>query len=242
LGIDVEEKVIKPPLKNVKSGKIFRPSRAFLHKFLLQPIAAILIIWVMVTLGLVVFSFAAPIMEPENFSYFAQIFVAWFGPVSFWTLVFNLVWFVPVMLYVPFYYKSMEFSVKAKTGETMPEVYVKKGVLTITRKHVPFRTITNISSKAGPFDRLFNIGSVHIETAGYSGSQQQGPEVKLEGIVFFEEVRDFILNELRKFKAPYVTGTEVVQIEEPVPRIEGLDDEILITLREIRDLLKNKIS
>ncbi len=125
----------------------------------------------------------------------------------------------------------------------MPEVYVKKGVLTITRKHVPFRTITNISSRAGPFDRLFGIGSVHIETAGYSGSQQRGPEVKLEGIVFYEEVRDFILNELRKFKAPYVTGTEVVHpIEEPVPRTEGLDDEILITLREIRDLLKSEKS
>ena len=61
----------------------------------------------------------------------------------------------------------------------------------------------------------------------------------MEGIVFYDEVRDFILNELRKLKAPYVTGTEVVHpIEGPVPRMEGLDDEILITLREIRDILK----
>ncbi|NIV45109.1 PH domain-containing protein [Candidatus Bathyarchaeota archaeon] len=155
----------------------------------------------------------------------------------------NLIWLIPPLIYIPFYFRSIEYSVKAETGETMPEVYVKKGVLTITRKHVPFRTITNISSRAGPFDRLFGIGSVHIETAGYSGSQQRGPEVKLEGIVFYEEVRDFILNELRKFKAPYVTGTEVVHpIEEPVPRTEGLDDEILITLREIRDLLKSEKS
>jgi len=116
-----------------------------------------------------------------------------------------------------------------------------KGIFTVTRKHVPFRTITNISSKKGLFDRFFGIGSVHIETAGYSGSQQQGPESKLEGIVFYEEVRDFILNKLRKFREPYVIGTEMVHpIEEPVPRMEGLDDEILITLREIRDILKNK--
>ena len=81
----------------------------------------------------------------------------------------------------------------------------------------------------------------HVETAGYSGSQQQGPKVKLDGIVFYEEAWDFILNELRKFKSPYVVGTEVGHpIEEPVPRMEGLDDEILITLREIRDLIKNK--
>jgi hypothetical protein len=49
------------------------------------------------------------------------------------------------------------------------------------------------------------------------------------------------LNELRKFRDPYVTGTEVVlPVEEPVPRGPGLDDEILITLREIRDLLRGK--
>ena len=120
----------------------------------------------------------------------------------------------------------------------MPEIYVKKGILTITRKHVPFRTITNISSNAGVFDRLFRLGSVSIETAGYSGSNQTGPEEKLEGIRFYEEVRDFILNELRKFRTPYVTTTEPDKVEEPVPRGPGLDDEILITLREIRDLLK----
>ena len=121
----------------------------------------------------------------------------------------------------------------------MPEVYVKKGIVTITQKHVPFRTITNVSSRAGPFDRFFGIGSVHIETAGYSGSHQSGPEIKLEGIVFYEAIRDYIIKELRRFREPYVTGTELVHpIEEPVPRTEGLDDEILITLREIRDILR----
>ena len=56
--------------------------------------------------------------------------------------------------------------------------------------------------------------------------------------MFYEEVRDFILKELRKFKEPYVTGTEVVYpTEEPVPKMEGIDDEILTTLREIRDIL-----
>ena len=120
----------------------------------------------------------------------------------------------------------------------MPEIYVKKGIITVTRKHVPFRTITNIASNIGPFDRLFGVGNVSIETAGYSGSSQTGPEERLEGIIFHEEVRDFILRELRRFRTPYVTTTEPDGREAPVPRGPGLDDEILITLREIRDLLK----
>jgi membrane protein YdbS with pleckstrin-like domain len=238
---NVEEKVIKPPVKRVTSGKIFKPSKAFLHKMLLQSTVVAVIIWLIIVLGFIGVSFMAASAEPEKYPSAVQLINAWIGPVSFWAIVLNMIWLIPLLIYTPPYFKSIEFSVKAETGETMPEIYVKKGVITVTRKHVPFRTITNISSRAGPFDRLFNIGSVHIETAGYSGSQQKGPEVKLEGIVFYEEVRDFILNELRKFKAPYVTGTEVVHpTEEPVPRMEGLDDEILITLREIRDILKSK--
>jgi membrane protein YdbS with pleckstrin-like domain len=241
LGSDVKEKVIKPPIRRVTSGKIFKPSKALLHKMLLQPIAILAIIWLIIVLGFIGISFLNAYSEPSKYPSAIQHINTWIGTVNFWTILVNLIWLLPVLIFVPFYFRSIEYSVKAESGETMPEIYVKQGVITVTRKHVPFRTITNISSKAGLFDRLFGIGSVHIETAGYSGSHQTGPEVKLEGIVFYEEVRDFILNELRKFKAPYVTGTEVVHpIDEHVPRMEGLDDEILITLREIRDILRSQ--
>ncbi len=241
MGNDVKAKVIKPPFKRVTSGKIFKPSKAFLHKMLLQSVVVAVIFWVLVVLGFIGISFVVAAGEPQNIPDPIQYVKTWIGLVNLSVIGFNLIWLVPLLIYTPYYFRSIEFSVKAETGETMPEVYVKRGVLTLSRKHVPFRTITNISSKAGPFDRLFGIGSVHIETAGYSGSQQKGPEVKLEGIVFYEEVRDFILNELRRLKAPYVTGTEVVQpVEEPVPRLEGLEDEILITLREIRDILRKR--
>ncbi|MDH5419904.1 MAG: PH domain-containing protein [Candidatus Bathyarchaeota archaeon] len=241
MGSDIEEKVIKPPIKQVTSGKIFKPSKAFLHKMLLQPVVVATTIWLIIILGFIGMSFLVASSDPSKYPSAIQHINTYIGAVNFWTIIVNLVWLIPVLVFVPFYFRSIEYSVKAESGETMPEIYVKQGVITVTRKHVPFRTITNISSKAGLFDRLLGIGSVHIETAGYSGSNQRGPEVKLEGIVFYEEVRDFILNELRKFKSPYVTGTEVVRpIEEPVPRMEGLDDEILITLREIRDLLRSQ--
>ena len=137
--------------------------------------------------------------------------------------------------------RSIEYSVITEEGTTASEIFVKKGIINITRKHVPFRTITNISSRAGLFDRLFGIGAIEIETAGYSGTSQSAEE-KLEGITFYEELRDFILRELRKFKDPYVTGTEIVHpVEETVPRSDdSLEDEILLVLREIRDLLRRE--
>jgi membrane protein YdbS with pleckstrin-like domain len=237
---NVEEKIIRPPAKQITSGKVFKPSQAFLHKLLFQSVFAFILIWLMVVLSFVGLSFLLA-TDPVEYPSATQLINTWIVPVNLWTIVINLVWLVPALITIPPYFKSIEYSVKAESGDTMPEIYSKRGIITITRKHVPFRTITNISSRAGPFDRLFRIGSVHIETAGYSGSRQAGPEEKLSGIVFYEEVRDFILKELRKFKDPYVTGTEVVHpAEEPVPRMEGLDDEILITLREIRDILRNK--
>jgi membrane protein YdbS with pleckstrin-like domain len=241
LGKKVEERIIKPPVKQITSGKIFKPSRAFIYKQLFQATSVYALIWLFTVLCFVGFSPLIAAEEPGVFPSAATVIDIYFLPVTLWTLGINLIWFVPALITIPPYIRSIEYSVKAESGDIMPEIYSKRGIITITRKHVPFRTITNISSRAGPFDRLFRIGSVHIETAGYSGANQKGPEEKISGIVFYEEVRDFILKELRKFKAPYVTGTEVVHpTEETVPRMEGLDDEILITLREIRDILKNR--
>jgi membrane protein YdbS with pleckstrin-like domain len=241
LANNIEEKIIKPPIKKVTSGKIFKPSKAFLQKRLTQIIASVLIFWLIIVVGFVGVIFIGSVAEPADVPDPILAISTWIGPVSFWGMLLNTLWAIPLLVYTPFYIRSIEYSVKAESGETMPEVYTQHGVLTITRKHVPFRTVTNISSKAGLFDRFFEIGSVHIETAGYSGNQKQGPEVKLEGIVFYEEVRDFILNELRKFKTTYTTGTEIpLNKDEPVPRQPGLDEEILLTLREIRDHIKKQ--
>jgi membrane protein YdbS with pleckstrin-like domain len=234
-----EEKVIRPPVKQITSGKTFKPSQKYMHKMLAQSVLTFTLIWLSI-IGSLIFTAYMVALDPASPSA-TQIINDYWLPTNLWTIITNLFWFIPAIVLTPPYVKSIEYSVKAESGDTMPEIYSKRGIFTITRRHVPFRTITNISSTAGPLDRLFKIGSVHIETAGYSGASQKGPEETLSGIVFYEEVRDFILVELRKFKEPYVTGTEVVYPkEESVPRMPGLDDEILTTLREIRDILRNK--
>ena len=227
-----EGKVIKPPIDNVASGRIIKPAKAFRNKMWFTGIITAVSIWI------IIFG-----------SFWAVVWLLNAGPVfefvwtvlNFWYIVIALIFLVPYLIIVPIYLKSIEYSVISEEGSTSAEIYVKKGIINITRKHVPFRTITNISSRAGLFDRLFGIGAIEIETAGYSGATQSAEE-KLEGITFYEELRDFILRELRKFKDPYVTGTEIVHpVEEPVPRLDDtLEDEILLVLREIRDLLRRQ--
>ena len=234
----VETKVIKPPIQKVVSGKIFKPDRAYLHKLWVKNIAIALTIWLGTVFFIYIIIHGIYLIDPMEVDEAVETMNVWLPILSSWMVKLNIIWLVPALILTPIYVNSIEYSVIGESGESMPEIYVKKGIITVTRKHVPFRTITNIASNIGPFDRLFGIGNVSIETAGYSGSSQTGPEERLEGIIFHEEVRDFILRELRQFRTPYVTTTEPDGIETPVPRGPGLDDEVLITLREIRDLLK----
>jgi membrane protein YdbS with pleckstrin-like domain len=228
-----EGKVIKPPIENVASGKIIKPAKAFRNKMWFTAIFSAVALWIILFGTLwVVLSLVSPA---------GQIWTTWWTIINLWYIAIALVILVPYFIIVPYYLRSIEYSVITEEGTTAREIFVKKGIINITRKHVPFRTITNISSRAGLFDRLFGIGSIEIETAGYSGTTQAAEE-KLEGITFYEELRDFILRELRKFKDPYVTGTEIVHpIDEPVLRSDdSLEDEILLVLREIRDLLRRE--
>ncbi len=235
-----EGKVIKPPIESVISGKIFRPSKALRNKNIIQMLIVAIVLWAVTVLSWMGLLYLIEVLDNGwTMTEYWTVINSWWVPVNYGVWIFNAIWLLPGLVLMPLYIRAMEYSVIAESGKTMPEIYVKKGIINITRKHVPFRTITNISSTSGPFDRLFGIGNVLIETAGFSGSMM-GPEEKIEGVRFYEEVRDFILNELRKFRDPYVTGTEVVlPREEPVPRMaDSLDDEMLITLREIRDVMR----
>ncbi len=234
-----DSKVIKPPMDEIKSGKVFKPDSAFIYKGWLSVLFVALSIWIIGVLGTLGIAYIIVLTGDITVVELWAAWNYWWIPANIWFWGAMAVWMIPAFIIWPFYVGRFEYSVISKAGETMPEIYVKKGIITVTEKHVPFRTVTNISSKAGPLDRLFKIGSVEIQTAGFSGGAQAGakPEEKLEGLHMFESVRDFVLRELRRFTGQYVTGTEVIApSDQPVPRMdETLQDEILITLRQIRD-------
>ncbi|MFX1483080.1 MAG: PH domain-containing protein [Promethearchaeota archaeon] len=227
--------VIKPPMEDVTAGRVFKPDRRFYYKEWIGASLVAVIFWLMSVGGLLFGSWIYASDHGGAWTTFYAIVVDVFPMLCFWYVISMVFWWLPIMVGIPLYVRNIRYSVISKSGTTMPEIFVQKGLFNITKKHVPFRTITNIASRAGPIDRALGIGTVEIQTAGYSGGTQAGskPEEKIEGVVFYEEVRDYILQELRRFRDPYVTGTEVV-----LPQTgDNTDNEILITLREIRDVL-----
>jgi membrane protein YdbS with pleckstrin-like domain len=243
--MDSDGKLIKPPIEDVLAGRTFRPSRAFRNKMWFLGIFVAIALWITILgtfalAGYLVFVVAGVGGWPSFWGFFN----AWWTLVNTWYWVITAIWLIPGIIWVPIYINRIEYSVIGKSGEAMPEIYVKKGIINITKKHVPVRNVTHVKSVAGPFDRAFKIGTVEVETAGASGIQMGGAaEERLEGIEFYEELRDFIIREMRRFKEPYVTGTEVLQPEdETVIRVGGtIEEEVLRVLYEIRELLRNRM-
>jgi uncharacterized membrane protein YdbT with pleckstrin-like domain len=235
--------VLESP-QDISFGRTFKPSSSLRNKWWFMAIGFAVLTWALAIFAL--WGTAWLIGYFDSLVAYERLWILqWLPTISMWIWIGHIVWLIPTLTGIVVYVRSIEYAVISESGEASPEIYVKKGVLNITRKHVPFRTITNIASKAGVFDRLFKIGTVEIQTAGYSGGPmgQGGPEEVIEGVKFYQELTQFILRELRRFRNPYTTGTEMVAPRDgPVQRSDStLDDEILLALRDIKEILKTKL-
>ena len=225
-----------PPVK----PRVIRPSKSFLWKNYFILVLIFIMFTIFLLLILFVFdnfigSFADDTQRREI------IFQAfyWLGILYFAT------WSIITVVYVIglyFYVKSMVFSV---FGD---EIVVKKGIINKSEKHVPYRTVTHIDMRAGPFDRLFNIGTIEIQTAGGKHTLDEQAEEKLEGIKIYREVRDYILTQLRQFQAADGTGASSATLPDTrVSKIsseptESISLQMLSELKEIKSLLKDELS
>ena len=145
-------------------------------------------------------------------------------------LAVNLLWMVPVMLGIGPYCDRMRFEVHDD------EVIVHVGLVTKSIKHVPFRTVTNLQLNRGPFDRMFGIGTLNIQTAGMSG--QKGAEESLMGLNNVQEVYELAAKALRRYRsalAPDQAGEELVQAADGAAM-----NDVLVELRAIRAALERQ--
>ncbi len=235
--------VIRPPMERIASGREFKPHRRMIFKEWAGFGVVLSFFWILGSLFFTGISYVIYVLDDGwPLVQWLNYFWHWWplGTLVYWGVMLPV--YAVGMVLVWMYVRRISYSVRSERGDPMPEIFVRKGLINITEKHVPFRTVTNIASRAGPLDRLFGIGNVEIHTAGYSGGGAQpgtAPEEKLEGLIFYEELRDFVLQELRRFTRSYVTGTEVVAPDD-VFRVKPagpIDDEMLITLQQIRDVL-----
>lgn len=122
-------------------------------------------------------------------------------------LLTNAVWIVPTALLITPYCASLHYEIHED------EVIVRAGVITKSVKHVPYRTVTNLEVLRGPFDRVFGLGTLKVQTAGMSG--QQGAEETLIGLPNVQEVYEMVAVALRQYRGALAAdgaGQEPVQL------------------------------
>jgi uncharacterized membrane protein YdbT with pleckstrin-like domain len=193
-------------------SKSFKPSPQYLTK-----LRVAITIWTLVSIAGCVF-FGLLIPDKVARLFFGGFIVAGI-----------IIWLVAVILAGP-YYRSLSYEVQDD------EVIVSVGILTHSVKHVPYRTVTNITVKRDILDRwFFGLGTLNIQTAGMSGTK--GAEESLVGLTNVHEVYDMVVNELRRFRGGMAPTAAEMELEPAVPSANTLG-AILDEVRAIRQTLE----
>jgi membrane protein YdbS with pleckstrin-like domain len=95
---------------------------------------------------------------------------------------------LPIAMWIPAFYRSLEYtiggdSVKAKTG-----VFWKRHVT------IPFSKVTNVDVTQGPLQRRFGLGTIHVQTAGAGGQQGGVAELRIYGVGDVDRIKETILS------------------------------------------------
>lgn len=196
---------------------MFRPDKNYLTKILLE--ASLIGFFVIAALGWLGYLIGRNIADSSMGS--TGLIIG---------LLTNLFWIIPSILVLNRYYHSLHYEIHED------EVIMHVGVITKTVKHVPFRTVTNLKIKRGPFDRIFGLGTIDVQTAGRSG--ESGAEESLVGLSDVREVYNQIVSQLRRLPSgqSVSSGHEVREFSGRTT-VEDMIEE----LQRIRKLIKEKL-
>jgi putative membrane protein len=196
--------------------KVFEPSSRYLAKIRLQTSIILLLIY----LGCAPLALAFGANNPDG--------DVWYLAISAGVIL--ICWLVGMALTGP-YYRSLRYEVMAD------EVIVRAGIVTKSVKHVPYRTVTNITVRRGLMDRwLFGLGTLNIQTAGMSGTT--GAEESLVGLPDVQAVYDIVVTELRRFRGSQAPTAADDDVTAPAAMADGQLTQLLVEVRAIRQILE----
>lgn len=135
-----------------------------------------------------------------------------------------------IFYWIPKYYRSVSYLLTDK------EVVVTEGVWFRSKRFVPYNRITNVETHQGPISRRFNVGTVSIQTAGYTQPTNsivgRSAESEVRFIENFDEVKDTI----RSFIGQ--TRPAAVEAAKDSSFTESVENQILEELKKIRRALE----
>jgi len=155
--------------------------------------------------------------------------------VSLWIVGISIFGWIIIMIFViiwiPAAFNALEYYIDDEGVKMRCGVVWKKQVT------VPYSKITNVDITQGPMQRYYNIGTIHVQTAGASGKQGERAELKINGIKELEEVRDTIIKKVKD--STYLAG-RAGELKEGGLSVEkaSVFEDMLRELKEIKKLIE----
>ena len=111
-------------------------------------------------------------------------------------------------------------------------ITIQSGIITKKEQNIPYRSITDFVLTRGLFDRLLDIGTIKIQTAGQSTSAT-GYEGSLSGLLDYEPIH----TDLReKLKSLHPISESITTSES----VKQSDDSVLVQiLEELKEIRRN---
>lgn len=136
---------------------------------------------------------------------------------------------LPVPLWISAYYRSIEWIVDDEV------IKAKKGIFWRIRVEVPYAKICNIDVIQGPLQRMFDVGTINVYTAGGGSAQGTKAELQIEGIREPEPLKDIIMKKVSKA----ATTIQQETVETPINKTSSeILVQILAELTAIRKVVK----
>ena len=136
-----------------------------------------------------------------------------------------------LFLWTQAYYRSLEYVIESDAIQTRSGVFWKKRVT------IPYTKVTNIDVTQWPVQRMFNIGTLHVQTAGAGGTGGGRAEAKLVGVRDLDGLKDTIIERVRGYtmSMPEEVKKDVMQKSDP-----EIFRRMLKELTSIREVLEKK--
>jgi membrane protein YdbS with pleckstrin-like domain len=146
-------------------------------------------------------------------------------------LVGSVIVAVLILVWIPAFYTNLEYVINNDCIKGKSGVFWKKYIT------IPFTKVTNLDITQGPLQRIFDIGTIHIQTAGASGQQTAKAELSLLGVRNLEEIKESIMAKIRAY-----TLSGLTQPRQPITDQDKTQvfDRILDELVAIRKALESK--
>jgi len=135
------------------------------------------------------------------------------------------------LIWIPAFHASLQYVIDDDTVKAQGGVLWKRYVT------IPFTKITNLDITQGPVQRIFGIGTIHVQTAGASGQQGAKAELRMLGVRNLQEVKERIMERIKAFT---LSGAVQAKVEPAGQNQLQVLQGILNELVAIRGVLQSK--